>query len=327
MSDEQVPSSKSNDKSENCFAIPVVPKIPFKKPDLIKKPTTTTDEKVTESSDNCQPSPVPESVKKEFPPPLTNLQPTKDLFYVEIIKDGTIVNKHYLNKNCIIIGRATDCDLVFEHCSISRYHAALYWKENSQNADDNGFFYLTDLCSSHGTIVNKSQLEQNKFLKLEPNKSFIKLGVSSRLLLFSCTGLDDDDEDDNQTNYMANSSMPKQQAQSNDYECMWGMDMDYDSARDLYSQSDSGLQIVLTIINENQVIDKTENENAYSQNPQKAIQNWFDYEGYEYEYTIANEHNKFKCIIEFPLEDQHVPISGEEEIKVSLALNFELYLL
>lgn len=32
---------------------------------------------------------------------------------------------------------------MFEHCSISRYHAALYWKEQEKKDDDNGFFYLS----------------------------------------------------------------------------------------------------------------------------------------------------------------------------------------
>lgn len=227
--------------------------------------------------------------------------------------------------------------MMFEHCSISRYHAGLYWKEtgwkegDKQVVDSNGFFYLTDLNSSHGTFHNKSQVEQGKFLLLQPNKSFIKLGASSRLLLFSC--LEDSDEEGEEE--------PQQTAQSNPYldyfkglkekskqvtkerydqeedGCTWGMTTASDLRKSSAVQAESGLQTVLSILNQNTVVERTENENAYTQNPQKVIQHWFEYEGYDYEYQVANDNNKFKCTISFPIDDQQVPIAGEDELKVS----------
>lgn len=221
---------------------------------------------------------------------------------------------------------------MFDHPSISRYHAALYWKEHDKKMDHNGFFYLTDLNSSHGTSHNKAQLEHSKFLLLQPNKSFIKLGASSRLLLFSCLdeeASDEDAEEETQADptnpyvaYFKNLKEKSQQVTKERYDleedcCTWGMITPSDLRTSSAVPVESGLQVVLSILNQNTVIDRTENENAYAQNPQKSIQHWFEYEGYEYEYTVANENNKFKCTISFPIEDQHVPIAGEDEIKVS----------
>ena len=336
----------------------VKPKIPFRKPtiDLNKKSddkqvinsienndqeetlsnlkeqliTTTTD-------DQSQATSSQQDQIKKFPIALTQLQPIKDVFYLEEIKDGTVVKRHYLNNNINILGRATNCDIMFEHYSVSRYHAALYWKESSK--DDYGFFYLIDLNSSHGTFHNKIQLEQNKFLKLQQRSSFIKLGASSRLLLFNCINedeqVDENEEDVSSTDESKihinfkekNQQITKQRfdKDSIDSDCSWGLINNDDLRKSTinYQTESSNLQTVLEIINQNTIIDKTENENVYEQNPQKVIQNWFEYEGYEYEYKIEND-NKFKCTISFPIDGEDVPISGEEEIKVRLFVFFSL---
>lgn len=171
------------------------------------------------------------------------------------------------------------------------------------------------------------QLDQNKFLKLTPNKSFIKLGASSRLLLFSCVNEDDEldneegkttNEDEIKTSYLPfklkNQMVTKERFEKEEC-CTWGMLTDDDLKSSSSIKVESGLQVVLDIINENTVIDKTDNQDSYIQNPQKIIQNWFEYEGYEFEYLISSDNNK--CTINFPIEDQEVPINGEEEIKVS----------
>ena len=250
--------------------------------------------------------------------------------------------KNQINSDFIIslflqqLGRATEgCDITFEHCSISRYHAALYWKdtgskEQDQKNEHNGFFTLTDLNSSHGTFHNKTQVEQGKFLRLQPNKSFIKLGASSRLLLFSCVDEKNSDEEEEQQTTESNpwiayyrelreksKQVTKERFEQEDC-CSWGMISAGDLRKSSAVQLESGLQTVLSILNQNILIDRTENENAYTQNPQKSIQHWFESEGYDYEYTVANDNNKFKCTITFPIEDQHVPISGDDELRVSV---------
>lgn len=185
-------------------------------------------------------------------------------------------------------------------------------------------------------------MEHSKFLLLQPNKSFIKLGASSRLLLFSCedaeeTGDEEEEKKKKQANvdnpYVAYFKNLKEKSKEKTKErfeqeedcCTWGMITPSDLRKSSVAQVESGLQAVLSILNANTVIDRTENENAYAVNPQKSIQNWFEYEGYDYEYTVANENNKFKCTISFPIEDQHVPITGEEEIKVSWFENFSKF--
>lgn len=297
-------------KRDGVFLIPQLPAPSTKKK---ANESNQEDKKSTEDTnvDNQK------NETKKIPAPLTKFSPKPNLFHLEVIKDGTLVDKLYLNKNVIILGRSADCDLTFDHYSVSRYHAALYWS-NDVDLNDAGFFYLNDLNSSHGTFLNKTKIEQNKFLKLQPGKSFIRLGGSTRLILFDCK-LDDDEEDEEiyEDPHIVNKrhnliSVPDKK----DDGCSWGMDMNYEAARDQLN-FESSLQIVLNIINDNQAIDNTDNENAYLQNPQKAIQNWFDYEGYEYEYVIQTEANKFKCTINFPIDNENVPVIGEEEIKVS----------
>lgn len=98
MSDEQ--------KNEDNF---VKPKLPFRRPviDLNDKPDDKQLNNSTNQLDNNQQkheqTSSQESIKR-FPSVLTQLKPSKNVFYLEEIKDGTVIRRQYLNNNIIVLG-------------------------------------------------------------------------------------------------------------------------------------------------------------------------------------------------------------------------------
>lgn len=76
---------------------------------------------------------------------------------------------------CFVLGRSAESDLVMEHPSVSRFHAALELTPNRE-------VYMHDLESTHGTFVNKSQVPQGERERLRVG-DHIKLGASSRVFV------------------------------------------------------------------------------------------------------------------------------------------------
>ena len=134
-----------------------------------------------------------ETPKEEpIPPPLPYKEPEwsqepTETFYFEIIKNGQIVGKsgivaesmivagitvHSVTCNLLVVGRIPVCDIELEHASASRYHAVIQFKAN--------IAFLYDLDSSHGTFLNKKQIEPRKYMKLNVG-DMIKFGASSRI--------------------------------------------------------------------------------------------------------------------------------------------------
>ncbi|KAL0350740.1 UNVERIFIED_CONTAM: Kanadaptin [Sesamum radiatum] len=125
-------------------------------------------------------------------------------FVLEVLKDGAIVDQFDVNKKgAYMFGRVDLCDFVLEHPTISRFHAVLQFKSN-------GGAYLYDLGSTHGTFINKNQVNKRvyvdlhvgdviRFGQLNPIKSVVstdflniigllwsnwKLIISTRLYIF-----------------------------------------------------------------------------------------------------------------------------------------------
>lgn len=75
-----------------------------------------------------------------------------------------------------MFGRLDLCDFVLEHPTISRFHAVIQFKRS-------GDAYLYDLGSTHGTFLNKNQVEKNTYIDLHVG-DVIRFGRSSRLFIF-----------------------------------------------------------------------------------------------------------------------------------------------
>lgn len=77
-----------------------------------------------------------------------------------------ISNKGYtkkFNQNSVNIGRSIDGnDFVVDTLSVSRYHCKIY-------LDSDGFFYLKDLGSSNGTVVEGRRLGRSDSIRLDGN--------------------------------------------------------------------------------------------------------------------------------------------------------------
>ena len=83
---------------------------------------------------NTSSSSSSDQIKKTIlPEPLTTLIPPDDIFYLDQFKNGMFVDKRTITKNRLIFGRAPDCDIILEHSSISRYHAALLWSPKNDD--------------------------------------------------------------------------------------------------------------------------------------------------------------------------------------------------
>ena len=86
--------------------------------------------------------------------------------------------------NKIIIGRSKECDISFPEISVSRYHCYIHYNNKKEE------LYLEDNSSRFGSLV----LVQNPFLlmidqlplKIQTNKTFIKIKLSIPFNFFSC---------------------------------------------------------------------------------------------------------------------------------------------
>ncbi|RDX74437.1 Kanadaptin, partial [Mucuna pruriens] len=98
-------------------------------------------------------------------------------FYLEVLKDGSIIDKSDVcQKGAYMFGRLDLCDFVLEHPTISRFHAVIQFKRS-------GDAYLYDLGSTHGTFLNKNQVEKNTYVDLHVG-DVIRFGRSTRLFIF-----------------------------------------------------------------------------------------------------------------------------------------------
>jgi hypothetical protein len=98
----------------------------------------------------------------------------KDLYSLEILKDGSMINEIPLhNKDHYVLGRQPDvCDIGLDHPSISRVHAILQFHEN-------GNLMIIDMGSAHGTFINKQEIKKDEFHQLKVG-DFLKFGASTR---------------------------------------------------------------------------------------------------------------------------------------------------
>jgi len=97
-----------------------------KKPESIAKVNTDKPEEIVTES------------KTVLPEPLTKLLPPDGQYFLDQLKNGTIIEHKSMVKSRIVFGRARDCDVILEHPSVSRYHAILLWSPLDDNDYQNG---------------------------------------------------------------------------------------------------------------------------------------------------------------------------------------------
>ncbi|KAK6932885.1 Forkhead-associated (FHA) domain [Dillenia turbinata] len=106
-------------------------------------------------------------------PPDWAIEPRPGFFYLEVLKDGEVIDCINLDKRRHIFGRQIQtCDFVLDHQSVSRQHAAVIPHKN-------GSIYVIDLGSAHGTFVANERLTKDTPVELEVGQS-LRFAASTR---------------------------------------------------------------------------------------------------------------------------------------------------
>ncbi len=125
-----------------------------------------------------------------------------DSYFLSVIKNGIVIEEISLSgKPFLVFGRLLSCDVQLEHPSLSRYHAILQYRPPGENSDTEQSsksaltgntrepgYYVYDLGSTHGTYVNKSQINPRCYYRLRVGQ-MVKFGGSSRMFLLEVSVL------------------------------------------------------------------------------------------------------------------------------------------
>ncbi|XP_052200970.1 protein phosphatase 1 regulatory inhibitor subunit PPP1R8 homolog [Diospyros lotus] len=106
-------------------------------------------------------------------PPDWAIEPRPGVYYLDVLKDGEVIDRINLDKRRHIFGRQFHtCDFVLDHQSVSRQHAAVIPHKN-------GGIYVIDLGSAHGTFVANERLTKDSPVELEAGQS-LRFAASTR---------------------------------------------------------------------------------------------------------------------------------------------------
>ncbi|XP_017281687.1 kanadaptin [Kryptolebias marmoratus] len=248
--------------------------------------------------------------------------PPPDIPYsLEILKNGTIVDTVPLtDKSYIVVGRLPVCDVSLEHPSISRYHAVIQYRGQAGQegcvGEERGF-YIHDLGSTHGTVVNKNQIPPKTFIRLHVGH-VLKFGGSTRL--FVLQGPESDEEEESELTVtelrerarkqraelekrmmgdLSDGEEDEQKEESNkgrskdeDSGCSWGMDEEAAPEEDENEENPFSVEF------------QEDQEAAYLKDPKKALQGFYDREGEELEFEYEDKsHGTWLCRIKLPVDD------------------------
>ncbi|KAE8686357.1 C2 and GRAM domain-containing protein [Hibiscus syriacus] len=98
-------------------------------------------------------------------PPDWAVEPRPGVYYLEVVKEGQVLDRIKLDRRRHIFGRQHHtCDFVLDHQSVSRQHAAVVPHKN-------GSIYVIDLGSAHGTFVANERLTKDTPVELEVGQS------------------------------------------------------------------------------------------------------------------------------------------------------------
>ncbi|XP_014878663.1 kanadaptin [Poecilia latipinna] len=269
------------------------------------------------------------SVKAGNFPPLPYTEPPwggpppESPYALEILKNGTIVDTVTLtHRSYFVVGRLPVCDVSLEHPSISRYHAVIQYRghtgEEGCVGEERGF-YVHDLGSTHGTVVNKNRIPPKTYIRLKVGH-VLKFGGSTRLFILQGPESDEEEEseltvtelrerarkqraelekrmmgdlsDGEEDEENGEGKKSQREASKEDSGCTWGMEEDAAPEEDENEENPFS-----TEFHEDQ-------EAAYLKDPKKALQGFYDREGEELEFEYEDKnHGTWLCRIKLPVDD------------------------
>ncbi|TNN49763.1 Kanadaptin [Liparis tanakae] len=258
-------------------------------------------------------------------------------YALEILKNGTIVDTVPLaHKSYFVVGRLPVCDVALEHPSISRYHATIQYRRQAGEGESVGEergFYVHDLGSTHGTVVNKKKVPPNTYVRIRVGH-VLKFGGSTRLFILQGPEFDeeeeseltvteliektrkqkaelekrmmgegsdnDDDDDDDGGEKEEKEKEGERQGSKGQSKlpldgsgCSWGMDEEAAPEEEDENEENP----FSTEFQEDQ-------EAAYLKDPKKALQGFYDREGEELELEFEDQsHGTWLCRIKLPVDD------------------------
>ncbi|KAL2620506.1 hypothetical protein R1flu_000711 [Riccia fluitans] len=143
------------------------------------QPQLSTAPRVPDASSPAVPSVATTSLGgggSNWQPPDWAVDPRPGVFWLDVLKDGEVVDKISLDRRRCIFGRQNVmCDLVLDHPSVSRQHAAVVQHKN-------GSIFVIDLGSVHGTFVANERLTKGNPVELEIGQS-LRFAASTRLYI------------------------------------------------------------------------------------------------------------------------------------------------
>ncbi|CAL8271653.1 unnamed protein product [Merluccius merluccius] len=270
-------------------------------------------------------------------------------YELEILKNGAIVDSVPLTHGSyFVVGRLPVCDVSLEHPSISRYHAVLQYRsrsgEEGEGEDGGGGkggeergFYVHDLGSTHGTVVNKNKIPPKTYVRLRVGH-VLKFGGSTRLFILQGPDFDEEEESELTVTELRERSR-KQRAELEKRMMGEGSDDDDDDdgdgddedkdgkdgeaegeggsekkKRGKGKKEDSGCSWGMAEEAAPEEDEDEENpfatefqedqEAAYLKDPKKALQGFYDREGEELEFEYEDQnHGTWLCRIKLPVDD------------------------
>ncbi|XP_074548834.1 kanadaptin [Halichoeres trimaculatus] len=295
------------------------------------------DRKDTEGPVKAKPAAKPRVPTKGPPPgkfpPLPYAEPpwggsAPDIQYaLEILKNGTIVDTIPLtHRGYFVVGRLPVCDVSLEHPSISRYHAVIQYRGQAgegESAGEEKGFYIHDLGSTHGTVVNKNKIPPKTYIRLRVGH-VLKFGGSTRLFILQGPEFDeeeeseltvtelrekarkqraelekrmmgdgsDDDGDDGDKEEDEQGKSDQGRSKNEDSGCSWGMAEEAAPEEDENEENPFSTEF------------REDQEAAYLKDPKKALQGFYDREGEELEFEYEDKsHGSWLCRIKLPVDD------------------------
>ncbi|KAM9356336.1 kanadaptin isoform 2-T2 [Pholidichthys leucotaenia] len=304
---------------------------PFKKPALssVKPDAVHSDDKITiEKKQEPKGRPV-KAVPPGKPPPLPYTEPSWGgsappvQYGLEVLKNGTIVDRVELcSRSFSVVGRLPVCDVALEHPSISRYHAVIQYHSQPDETGANSGFYIYDLGSTHGTVVNKNKIPPKTYIRIRVGH-VLKFGGSTRLFILQSPESDeeaeseltvtelrerarhqraelerrmmgdgsDEEEEEKEKEAEGGSGENSRRQSKEDVGCSWGM------AEEAAPEDENEENPFSTEFHEDQ-------EAAYLKDPKKALQGFYDREGEELEFEYEDkQHSSWLCRIKLPVDD------------------------
>ncbi|KAB7503820.1 Kanadaptin [Armadillidium nasatum] len=224
----------------------------------------------------------------------------------EVIKNGVVIEKIPFQKPYLVVGRLSNCDIILEHPSISRFHCVIQYRREGTEKEAKGV-YAYDLESTHGTFQNKYRLLPKAFNRLRVGH-MLKFGGSSRLFILQ--GPDEDKEPESDltvTELKAQAQEKKLELQkikthgNGDNSVVneetsegidWGMGEDAVEEEDEESSVSNPF---------------ASNEDLFLNDPKKTLRGWYEREGFELpDYQVEETRpGTFKAKLELPVSNSN----------------------